>query len=77
MDRFLALQPLRVCRLRHPNPIGITVYQFWRELAKFGGFWPVKTMESQVGKPFGRDVITSIPALKAICLENDVGKDKP
>ncbi|MDB5840404.1 MAG: hypothetical protein JWQ23_2356 [Herminiimonas sp.] len=77
MDRFLALQPLRVCRLRHPNLIGITVYQSWRELAKFDGFWPVNTMESQVGKSFGGDGITSIPALTAICLENDVGKDKP
>jgi hypothetical protein len=27
-----------LCRLRHVDPASMTVYQFWREVAKLGGF---------------------------------------
>ena len=27
-----------VCHLRHLDPVTMTVYQFWREVARYGGF---------------------------------------
>jgi hypothetical protein len=53
--------------LRHLDPASITVYQFWRELAKLGGFLARKHDGEPAGKPSGGDGMTSIPALKAIC----------
>jgi hypothetical protein len=38
-DRMVDTEMLAfLCHLRHLNPAGMTVYQFWRELAKLGGF---------------------------------------
>ena len=38
-DRMVDTEMLAfLCHLRHLDPAGMTVYQFWRELAKLGGF---------------------------------------
>jgi hypothetical protein len=38
-DRMVDTEMLAfLCHLCHLDPAGMTVYQFWRELAKLGGF---------------------------------------
>ena len=65
------------CRRRQRDPASMTVQEFWREVARFGGFLARKHDGSLAGKPSGKDGTTSIPASRAISWANNVGNDKP